>query len=101
MTFPTLKCAKKGERERPLLETDAPNRLACPQVSFAGNDFQMSKTTNTSHSELHRLRLQLQMERASRQKAEADLKPAEAAIATLQTSETYFRHLTEYPLALI
>jgi two-component system cell cycle sensor histidine kinase/response regulator CckA len=101
VTFLTLKFAKNGGRERSLLETDAPNWLACTQISFAGRDFSMSKTAHTSHSELHRLRLQLQMERASRQKAEADLKQAEAALGSLRTSETYFRHLTEYALDLI
>src|SRR5690348_3124043 len=84
-----------------MLEPEGPCQQACLKGLLSRHRFSMSKAANASYTELRRARLHLEMERTSRSKLETDLKQAEETIAALRTSETYFRHLTEYSLDLI
>ena len=62
---------------------------------------QRNTTASGDAREIQRLRTLLEIERTSRQDAEAGLRLGKAAMEELRQRETYFRHLTEYALDLI
>jgi len=57
--------------------------------------------TETSDALVKQLRFELERERIARRRTEADLAMARETVRTLEVSESYFRHLTEYSLDLI
>jgi two-component system cell cycle sensor histidine kinase/response regulator CckA len=61
----------------------------------------MNVEIETPETLVEQLRAELETERFSRRKMEADLATARETIRTLTLRENYFRHLTEYSLDLI
>ncbi len=96
--LPDKSYQKKGDENAPCLgdnPADSPGHALRPDPAAIPNMF------HTADTSIEEIRAQLEVERAARRKAETNLKIAEESIEALRTSETYFRHLTEYALDLI